>query len=168
MFWNKKSCVHKYIRPTSLPVNNTHIELQPILDPLPDISDQLSPHIIQDILRASGVDFSKFKCYKCHKVNVIQQLRLLKYESKFIDIPIHKYNIPLQLTTNHIWFFQSGTLTKFPSLYFGISSMMACNQHIWPHWTVTCKLQTYPNYKGLASLQPGLLIKPCLLIWHFP
>ena len=45
-------------------VNNANIELEPILDPLPDISDQLSPQIIQEILKASGLDFSKFKHYK--------------------------------------------------------------------------------------------------------
>ena len=65
---NRKSCVCKYTRPTSLPVNNTHIELELILDPLPDISDQLSPQIIQETLKASGVDISKFKHYKQHKV----------------------------------------------------------------------------------------------------
>ena len=50
-FQNGKSCVCKYIRPTSLPVNNTHIELELILDPLLDILDQLSPQIIQEILK---------------------------------------------------------------------------------------------------------------------
>ena len=43
-----------------MPGNNTHIELQPILNPMPDISDQLSQQIIQGILKASGVDLSKF------------------------------------------------------------------------------------------------------------
>ena len=70
-FWNGKSCVHKHTRPVSLPVYNTHIELEPISKLLPDSSDQLSPQIIQEILKASGVDFSKFEHYKhckakCH------------------------------------------------------------------------------------------------------
>ena len=42
-FQNGKSCVCKYTRPTSLPVNNTHTEQEPISAPLPDISDKLSP-----------------------------------------------------------------------------------------------------------------------------
>ena len=67
------SCIHKYTRPTSLPVNNIQLELEPISASLPDISDQLSPQLFQEILRASGVDFSKFDCYKhdkakCHTV----------------------------------------------------------------------------------------------------
>ena len=67
-FQNGMSCVHKYTRPTSLQANNTHIELEPISAPLPDTSDQLSPQIIQDILKARGVDFSKSRCYKLHNV----------------------------------------------------------------------------------------------------
>ena len=45
-FQNKKSGVHKYTRPTSLPVDDAHIELEPISDLLPDILDQLSPQLI--------------------------------------------------------------------------------------------------------------------------
>ena len=53
------------------PVNDTHIELQPILSQFSDISDQLSPQITQEVLKAIGVDISKLKCYKqckalCH------------------------------------------------------------------------------------------------------
>ena len=59
-----KSCICKHARLTFLPVNEAHIELQQILDPLPDISDQVSPQILQYILKASGVDFSKFEHYK--------------------------------------------------------------------------------------------------------
>ena len=66
-FQNRMSCVCKYTRPTSLPVNDTHTELEQISDPLSDISDQLSPQIIQEILKASGVDFSKVEPYICHK-----------------------------------------------------------------------------------------------------
>ena len=66
-FQNGKSCVCKYTRPTSLPVNNTHIELEPMSASLPDISDQLSPQSIQEILKVNRVDFSKFECYKCCK-----------------------------------------------------------------------------------------------------
>ena len=40
-------------------------------------------------------------------------------------------------------------------------SVMVHNHHIWPHWTEMHKLQTCPNHKGLASLQPGFLIKSC-------
>ena len=36
-------------------------------------------------------------------------------------------------------------------MYFGSSSIMVHNQHIWPHWTRTHKLQTYSNHKGLAK-----------------
>ena len=59
-----KSCVHKYTRLISLPVDNTHIELEPISNPLPKSSDQLSPQIIQESLKASGVDIFKLECYK--------------------------------------------------------------------------------------------------------
>ena len=47
-----------------MPANDTYIELQPILNSMPDISDQLSPQIVQEILKANGVDISKFECYK--------------------------------------------------------------------------------------------------------
>ena len=55
------------LRLTSLPVDNTHTELEPISNPLPKSSDQLSLQIIPEILKASGVDFLKFKHYKYHK-----------------------------------------------------------------------------------------------------
>ena len=63
-FQNKMSCVHKHTRLITLSTNNTHIELQPITNSIPEISDQLSPQLFQEILKASGVDMSKFKCYK--------------------------------------------------------------------------------------------------------
>ena len=47
-----------------MPVNDTHFELQPILNPMSDISDQLSPQIIQAVLKASGVHVLKFEWYK--------------------------------------------------------------------------------------------------------
>ena len=59
-FQNEKSCVCKDTRPSSLPANNSNIELEPISTLLPDTSDQVSLQIIQEILKASGVDFSKF------------------------------------------------------------------------------------------------------------
>ena len=62
---NRKSCVCKHTGPITLPVNDTHIELQPILNLLPDISDQLLPQLIQKVLKASDVDFSKYECHKC-------------------------------------------------------------------------------------------------------
>ena len=65
------SCVLKHTRPTSLPVIDAHIELKPILYPLHDISNQLLPQIIQEILKASAVDFSKFECYKCCKAKCL-------------------------------------------------------------------------------------------------
>ena len=68
-------------------------------------------------------------------------------------------NIPLWLTTSHIWSFQSGTIT-FSSTLFWIQSCVANNQHIWLHHTVTYKSQTYPNNKGLASLQNNFWITP--------
>ena len=48
----------------SMPTNDTHIELQPISNSMPDILEQLSPQIVQEILKASGVDISKFEHYK--------------------------------------------------------------------------------------------------------
>ena len=41
--------------------------VEPISTPCPESSDQLSPQIIQEILKASGVDFLKFEHYKCYK-----------------------------------------------------------------------------------------------------
>ena len=41
--------------------NDTHTELQTILNSMPDISDQLSLQIIQEILKACGIDISKFE-----------------------------------------------------------------------------------------------------------
>ena len=66
-FQNGKSCVCKYTRLTSLPGDNTHIVLEPISNPLPESPDQLSSQIIQEILKAKGVDFLKLECYKRHK-----------------------------------------------------------------------------------------------------
>ena len=34
-----------------------------------------------------------------------------------------------------------------------IQICMVCNEHIWPHQTVTHKSKTYPSNKGLAHLQ---------------
>ena len=48
------NCVHKHTRQTYLPTNNTHIELQPIMNPMPEISDQLSPQPVQEILKSSN------------------------------------------------------------------------------------------------------------------
>ena len=48
-------------------------------------------------------------------------------------------------------------LSKFLHCIFWNSPVMVCNQHIWPHQTVTHKLYTYPS-KGLASLQTSFLI----------
>ena len=45
---------------------------------------------------------------------------------------------------------------------FWIQSCMVSNQNIWPHQTATCKLQTYPNNKCLASLQTNFGIIPCM------
>ena len=42
--------------PATMPVNDRHIELQTILSPMPDISDQLSPQIIQEVLKAGIVN----------------------------------------------------------------------------------------------------------------
>ena len=66
-FQNGKSCVCKHTRPVSLPINNTHIEFEPISNLLPDPSEQLSPQVIQKILKATCVDVSKFHLYKCCK-----------------------------------------------------------------------------------------------------
>ena len=66
-FQNGNSCVCVHTRPVSLPVCNAHIESDPISNLLPEPSEQLSPQIIQEILKPSGVHFSKFQCYKCCK-----------------------------------------------------------------------------------------------------
>ena len=60
-------CVHEHIRPVSVPFNNTHIELDPITNLLPDPSGQLSPQIFQEIFKASDVDLLKFQHYKLCK-----------------------------------------------------------------------------------------------------
>ena len=41
-FWNKMGCIYKHTRPTSLPNNCPSIELQPLPNPKPETSDQLS------------------------------------------------------------------------------------------------------------------------------
>ena len=56
------SCVGKHTKPTTLPTNDTHIELQPVLCSIPEISDQLSQQLVQELLEDSGVDISKFEC----------------------------------------------------------------------------------------------------------
>ena len=50
----------------SLPVNIIHIELEPVSNPLLESSDQLSPQVIQETLKASSVDFPKFKITTSH------------------------------------------------------------------------------------------------------
>ena len=85
-----------------MPVNDTHIELQPILNPIPDISDQLSPEISQDVLKASGVDISKFKHHKQYKAlcQTSCQATKLHYIKISFFSSFYQYNIPLQLTTS--------------------------------------------------------------------
>ena len=64
----KKSSVCKHTRPATMPVNVTHIELQPISNPMVTFQTKLSPQIIQEVLKASGVDISNFEQYNWHKV----------------------------------------------------------------------------------------------------
>ena len=52
-----------------MPANDTYIELQPILNSMPDISDQLSAQIVQKILKASSVNVSKFEYYHLSILN---------------------------------------------------------------------------------------------------
>ena len=110
-FWNEKVCVHKYTRLITLPVDNTHTELEPISNPLPESSDQLSLQIIHEIwmLQTSqGKTSYSNSGYK-----------------KFMSKLIHKYtmcNVPLQLTTSHMWSCQSGTITNF--LHFILDSVL--------------------------------------------
>ena len=47
------------------------IKLKPISPPAPDTSDHISTQIIQEILKTSGVNFSKFEHYKFHKIQYI-------------------------------------------------------------------------------------------------
>ena len=63
-FWNKMGCVCKHTGLTALPTNDKHIELQPIMNLMPEISDQLSPKFVQEMLKASGRNMSKFEHYK--------------------------------------------------------------------------------------------------------
>ena len=63
-FQNKMGCVCKDTKPTTLPNKDEPIELQPITNPMSEISDQLSPKLVQEILKASGVDISTFEYYK--------------------------------------------------------------------------------------------------------
>ena len=116
----------------SIPVNDTHIELQPILNPLPDISEQLSSQIIQEVLKPSGVDFSKFKCYKHHKVQCHNYLRLTKITLNKITkcnffLPAYQYNVPLWLKTRQPGHANQELLPKSCHIYFGISSVMVYN-----------------------------------------
>ena len=90
---------------------------------------------------------------------------------KSINKQIHIYHysptyiVPLWLTTSHILPCQSETITQLPPFYSDLISV----QLIPSIWTVTHKLQklthklqTYPDNKGLASLQTGLLIICCI------
>ena len=86
-FWNKMSCVHKHTRHSTLPNNDKHNELQPIINHMPEISDQLSPQLVQEILKASGVDMSKFEHYKNPKLYVRHSLSLLSCQ-KFKGVPL--------------------------------------------------------------------------------
>ena len=45
-FPNKMCYVCMHTRPSTLPNNDTHIELQPITNPIPEILDQLSPQLV--------------------------------------------------------------------------------------------------------------------------
>ena len=55
--------MHKHTRPNTLPNNDTHIDLQLIMNPLSEISDQLSPQLVQEMIKASSVDMSKSEHY---------------------------------------------------------------------------------------------------------
>ena len=57
-FQNKMSCVHKHTRPTTLPNNDSHIELQPITNPPHEIQINYH-HNLMKMLKASGLDMSK-------------------------------------------------------------------------------------------------------------
>ena len=58
-----------------------------------------------------------------------------------------------------IWSCQSGTIAQLPPFYSKISSELFV-----PSISVTHKLQAYPDNKGLASLQTGLLIVCCICL----
>ena len=62
----------------TMPANDTHIEFQPISNSIPDISDQLSPQIVQEILKASDVDISKFELNKQCKALCLTSARATK------------------------------------------------------------------------------------------
>ena len=63
-FENGNSCVHEHIRPVFLPVNDTHIHLDPISNLLPDPSEKTFNTNYPRNLKACGVDFSKFQHFK--------------------------------------------------------------------------------------------------------
>ena len=66
-FQNIKDCVCKYTGPHYPLPNSAHINPETILLPLPNNQDDISPQIIEEILKTCGVDLAKFKCYKHHK-----------------------------------------------------------------------------------------------------
>ena len=161
-----KSCVCKHTRPTSLSVNDAQIELQPILNPLPDISDQLSLQIIQEILKASGVDFLKFEHCKCCKVQCHASPQATKTHyitSKFIlSAPYLQHSLAAYNQPHLVMPIRNFCPNPF-HMHFGSSSIMVCNQHIWPHWTGTCKLPKCTQIiKVYLCLQSGSLITFCM------
>ena len=68
-----------------MPASDTHIELQPVSNSTPGISDQLSPQIIQEILKASGV-ISGTKCYVRHQPRLLNCTKL-KFFPTHITFP---------------------------------------------------------------------------------
>ena len=99
----------------------------------------------------------------CKSYTKLNQNSFFSYPSISIT-----FSYGLQLATHGL--VNQELLSKPHHIYFEISSVSVHNQYIWPHQTVTHKLQTCSNDKHLASLQSGFLITFCmsLLMWHLP
>ena len=67
--WNENGCIHKYTRPQHLPATSSNINLSTISALVHGQPHQVTPQVIQEILRSCDVDLAKFECYKCCKSN---------------------------------------------------------------------------------------------------
>ena len=147
-FWNKMSCVHKHSRPGTLPNNDTCIELQPITNPVPEISDQLS--LVQEILKASGVDMSNLNITKMQSPtsdinSAYWVFRSLKSLQEFpYDLWPANLVMPIK---NSLPLLKSPNKTNF-----GKSSLMVHNQQICPYKSGTHNSMLIPTYICLACL----------------
>ena len=95
------------------------------------------------VLKASGVNFSKFQCYKHCKQNAIQQLRLKKCKSK-IPLGIHLCtSFPYGLQPAISGLANQELLANLPP-YYSRQFHTVHTQHTWPYTKVTHKFQNLP------------------------